>query len=398
MFPLRMPFMASLQRGHLSGGGGHLYLSAGFFFMSGHGHSCFHTLPHLPSSHGVKINEVGPRDGLQNERSCSDNRSSALLTPYRRAFLAFLLKQANCHTVEAAAFVREDKVPAMAGAAQVFEHLRTLEGENANKRDVWARYVALVPNRKGAEKAIDAGVNSLAVVTCVSDAFANKNVGTKTWQDNLRLACEAATTAARNADVQRVRGYISCSFACPYDTLTRAEDVAHSAAALADAGCTEIVLGDTDGRASVRRLEENVTALSRAGLEQDTIGVHFHDTFGQALANVYASLALGITSVDASCAGLGGCPFAPGATGNLATEDLAFFAEGAGVSTGVDARRLLAAGRYAHALACGDERLLVKLEQDWRDGKLGSGGDADVAKARPVAGRAARAWPRKLGM
>ena len=195
-----------------------------------------------------------------------------------------------------------------------------------------------------------------------------------------------------------MRGYISCSFACPYDTLTRAEDVAHSAAALADAGCTEIVLGDTDGRASVRRLEENVTALSRAGLEQDTIGVHFHDTFGQALANVYASLALGITSVDASCAGLGGCPFAPGATGNLATEDLAFFAEGAGVSTGVDARRLLAAGRYAYALACGDERLLVKLEQDWRDGKLGSGGDADVAKARPVAGRAARAWPRKLGM
>lgn len=345
----------------------------------------------LPSS--IRINEVGPRDGLQNERLDAD-----VATPARRATLARMLLEAGCGTVEAVAFVREDKVPAMAGAKDVLKHLRELGQKRGTQSEAeWARYVALVPNVRGVDKALEAGAASLAVVTCVSDAFAQKNVGAKTWLDNLRLACEAAA-AARQRGAATVRGYISCAFACPYDTPTRADDVAHSAAALADAGCTEVVLGDTDGRAGVRRLGENVAALGRAGVGVPDVGVHFHDTFGQAVANAYAALALGVTSVDASCAGLGGCPFAPGASGNLATEDLAFFLQGAGVDGGVDARKLLAAARYAHALASGDAPVLSALERSWSDGvPVAEGLSGGPASRRAMAGRALRAWPRRLG-
>jgi len=263
----------------------------------------------------VRLVEVGPRDGLQHE-------AGSVSSGTRVAFIE-QLADAGLRTIEVGSFVRPDLVPQMAGTEEVLKGLGPREG---------VTYLALVPNRRGLDRALAGGVRAIAVFTAASKAFARANIG-MTIDESLGKFRDLVADARGSGLF--VRGYISTCWWCPYDGPVAPAGILPIARELLSMGCQELSLADTAGAATpgeVRRLLELVLPEIPAG----QLAVHFHDTRGTALANVLASLELGITTIDASAGGLGGCPFAPGALGNLATEDLLYMLHGMGIATGVD--------------------------------------------------------------
>jgi len=276
----------------------------------------------LPSR--VTVVEVGPRDGLQNE-------ATSIGADDRVAFAQRLL-DAGLPVVEAGALVAPRAVPQMAGSEEVWKRLRPKAG---------VRVPVLVPNRQGFERARAAGIREIAVFTAASETFNKKNVNS-TIEESFQRFAEFLPEARR--DGIWVRGYVSTCFGCPYEGRVDPLRVEAVARRLFDAGCREISIGDTIGVAVPSQVADLVGRLEEAVPRQD-LAVHFHDTRGTALANVLAALQEGITIVDASAGGLGGCPYAPGASGNLATEDLLCMLHGMQIATGVDLEQVAEASR-----------------------------------------------------
>jgi hydroxymethylglutaryl-CoA lyase len=273
----------------------------------------------------VRIVEVGPRDGLQNEPA----------TVPAAVKIEFIqrLAAAGLPAVEATSFVSPHRIPQLADAAEVFDGLQRRAG---------VAYPVLVPNLKGFERAVAAGVEEIAVFTAASETFNRKNINASIEQSLARIREFSELALARGI---RIRGYISCVLGCPYEGEIAEDKVVAVAQALLELGCYEVSLGDTIGAGTplaARRLFWAVAG--ECGIER--LAVHFHDTRGQALANIFACLEAGASVVDASVAGLGGCPYAQGATGNVATEDLVYMLHGLGIATGVDLPALVAAGHY----------------------------------------------------
>ncbi len=277
----------------------------------------------LPVS--VEIVEVGPRDGLQNEPGIVDLDA--------RLALVERLIAAGLRRIEVGAFVSPKRVPQMAGSGDLLKRLGRREG---------IRFAALVPNLRGLEGAIEAGVEEIAIFGAASETFSRKNINCSIAEslDRFRPVAEEARRHG-----MRVRGYVSCIAGCPYEGEVAVARVAEVAGAMFETGCEEISLGDTIGTGTPRRIVETVRAVS-AVVPIDRLALHLHDTYGQGLANCLAGLLCGIRVFDTSVAGLGGCPYAPGASGNLATEDLVYMLRGMSIETGIDLDRLLAAGRF----------------------------------------------------
>jgi len=277
----------------------------------------------------VRLVEVGPRDGLQNE--------AQPISVADKVRLVDDLTDAGLSYIEVGSFVSPKWVPQMAGSADVFAGIAQRAG---------VTYAALAPNLRGFEDALAAGVKEVAVFAAASEAFSQRNINCSISESLQRF--EPIMQAAHSHGV-RVRGYVSCVLGCPYEGKVSAEQVAPVAKALHDMGCYEVSLGDTIGTGTAgdtRRLFEVVSAV----VPRAQLAGHFHDTYGQALANVYASLLEGISVFDSSVAGLGGCPYAKGATGNIATEDVLYLLQGLGIETGIDLDRLIAAGQRISAV------------------------------------------------
>lgn len=273
----------------------------------------------------VRIVEVGPRDGLQNEPQ---------LVPFSTKIeFIRLLTRSGLTDIEVAAFVSPRRIPQMADSAEVLRALPQQEG---------VIYSALVPNMQGFAAAHAAGVQEIAVFASASETFSQRNIQCSISESLDRFA--PVFEAARAAHI-RVRGYVSCVLGCPYEGDIDPKAVAAVARKLRDAGCYEISLGDTIGTGTPNRAK-NLINIVAAHIPIDQLAGHFHDTYGQALANIYAALELGLRTFDGSVSGLGGCPYAPGASGNVATEDLLYMLNGMGLHTGVDMQALLAAGEY----------------------------------------------------
>ena len=273
----------------------------------------------------VKIVEVGPRDGLQNE--------SQLVPGAVKIELIDRLGMAGLKAIEATAFVSPKWVPQMGDAAEVMANLPRRAGVS---------YPVLVPNMQGFEQALAAGVEEIAVFGAASEAFSQKNINCSIAESLERF--RPVAEAARQNNI-RVRGYVSCVLGCPYQGAVQPAAVAEVAARLLEMGCYEISLGDTIGvgtPAGVQRMLDEVMLLAPA----ERLAGHYHDTYGMALANIYASLEMGVAVFDASVAGLGGCPYAAGASGNVATEDVVYLMNGLGLETGVDLDRLVDAGAW----------------------------------------------------
>lgn len=275
--------------------------------------------------HDIRLVEVGPRDGLQNEKT--------LVPLATKVELVDRLSDTGLPVVEAGAFVSPKWVPQMADSADLLRAIARRPGVS---------YPVLVPNEKGLEAALAAGVTEVAVFGAASEAFSQKNINCSIAEslDRFRPVIEQARAAG-----VRVRGYVSCVLGCPYEGAVDPARVADVAAQLMAMGCYEISLGDTIGvgnpraaRAMLKRVAEDVP--------MGRIALHFHDTYGQALANILACLELGARVIDSAVAGLGGCPYAKGASGNVATEDVLYMLNGMGLSTGVDLDRLAAIGHW----------------------------------------------------
>jgi len=273
----------------------------------------------------VKIVEVGPRDGLQNEAT---NVPTAI-----KIELIEKLAEAGLPAVEATAFVSPQWVPQMADNAQVFAGIRKKPG---------VAYPVLVPNLKGFEAARAAGAAEIAVFGAASETFSRKNINCSIAQSLERFA--PVVKAARASKI-RVRGYISCAAGCPYEGEVKPQAVAALAEKLYKMGCYEISLGDTIGVGTPGRIRAMIEAVAKR-VPIGRLAGHYHDTYGQALANIYASLEAGVRTFDTSVAGLGGCPYAKGATGNVATEDVIYMLDGLGIETGVDLAKVLRTGRF----------------------------------------------------
>ncbi|MSP89523.1 MAG: hydroxymethylglutaryl-CoA lyase [Alphaproteobacteria bacterium] len=279
----------------------------------------------MPIPARVKMVEVGPRDGLQNE---------AKTVPVEvKVALIDRLSMAGLPVVEAGSFVSPKWVPQMADTDRVMAGIQRRPGVS---------YPVLVPNLKGLEGALAAGVEEIAVFGAASESFSQRNINCSIAESLERFG---AVTKAALARGLRVRGYVSCVLGCPYEGAIEPEAVAVVAQRLFADGCYEISLGDTIGIGTPGRAQAMIRAVAQA-VPLDRLAVHFHDTYGQALANILASLECGIAVVDSAVAGLGGCPYAKGASGNVASEDVLFMLDGMGVATGVDLSRLAQAGRY----------------------------------------------------
>ena len=273
----------------------------------------------------VKIVEVGPRDGLQNEKTSLDTET--------RVQLITQLADAGLSYVEAGSFVSPKWVPQMAGSDKVFQQLPV---------DTATTYAALTPNMQGLERALQCGVREVAVFAAASEGFSQKNIN-----------CSIAESIERFKPVARealsaglaVRGYISCVVGCPYEGAVHVESVAQVAEQLLAIGCYEVSLGDTIGVGTPASIDRLLSRLLR-DIAPDKLAIHAHDTYGQALANILIALQLGISTVDSSVAGLGGCPYAQGASGNVATEDLVYMLNGLDINHGVDLPKLIAAGNF----------------------------------------------------
>ena len=273
----------------------------------------------------VKIVEVGPRDGLQNE--------AGSVPAEVKVELIERLATAGLRVVESGSFVSPKWVPQMASSGEVYQAIDKKPG---------VAYPVLVPNMKGLEAALDAGVEEIAIFAAASETFAQKNINCSIDEsiERYRQVVEKA-----QAEKLKIRGYISCVLGCPYEGEVSLESVGNVATRLLDQGCYEISLGDTTGVGTPGKARNLVEYLvDRVPLSQ--LAAHFHDTYGQGLANLYAVLECGIAVVDSSVAGLGGCPYAKGATGNVATEDVLYMLDGMGIETGVDMNLLIDAGFY----------------------------------------------------
>lgn len=273
----------------------------------------------------VKLVEVGPRDGLQNERRP--------VLPAVKAELINRLGDAGMAVIEAGSFVSPKWVPQMADTAEVMATIIRKPGIS---------YPVLVPNIQGLEAALAVRVDEVAVFAAASESFSRKNINCSIADSMDRLA--PVVDEARRKGL-KVRGYVSCVLGCPYEGVVSAEAVADVAARLTDFGCYEISLGDTTGVGTPGVTQAMLRAVG-ARIPVDRLAVHFHDTYGQALANILVALELGVAVVDCSVAGLGGCPYATGASGNVASEDVLYMLDGMGIETGVSLGRLRAAGAF----------------------------------------------------
>jgi hydroxymethylglutaryl-CoA lyase len=279
----------------------------------------------LPAS--VEVREVGPRDGLQNE---------APVAVDARIRLIDALSQTGLRRIEAASFVRAEAIPAMAGAADVMAGIH---------REPGVTYSALVPNRKGAELAVAAGADELEVVVSASETHNAKNVRMSVEESVAQIG--ELVKVAHDAG-KPVEAIVSTSFGCPYEGDIAPSRVADLAARLRDGcGVDALSFGDTTGMATPRRVDDVLDALAACGIASGDVGLHFHDTRGTGLANVLAAMERGARKFDASIGGLGGCPYAPGASGNITTEDLVHMLGDLGVDTGVDLDRLIDAALLA---------------------------------------------------
>jgi hydroxymethylglutaryl-CoA lyase len=272
----------------------------------------------------VRIVEVAPRDGLQNEaRAVSVEAKVSLIEG---------LAAAGLKTVECGSFVSPMRVPQMADSGAVLRRIRRMPGVS---------YPVLVPNLKGLEAAVEAGAQDIAVFVAASETFSQRNINASIAQSMERSSEVMRRALARGMNV---RGYVSCVLGCPYEGEIPIAAVVRVAKQLYEEGCSEISLGDTIGVGTPLKAQTMIDAVARA-IPVERLAVHFHDTWGQALANIYAALELGLSVVDSSVAGLGGCPYALGATGNVATEDVVYMLDGMGIETGVDLEKVAESGR-----------------------------------------------------
>ncbi|MBR9872649.1 MAG: hydroxymethylglutaryl-CoA lyase [Vibrionaceae bacterium] len=274
----------------------------------------------LPSK--VKIVEVGARDGLQNESPVSTNSKVRLIN---------LLSDTGLTHIEAGSFVSPKWVPQMADSKEVMQAM-TRRGN--------VIYSALTPNLRGFENALDSGANQVAIFTSASEGFCQHNINCSITESLTRFEPVMEQAAKHGIPV---RGYLSCVIDCPYDGATHPSQVASVAKSLINMGCYEVSLGDTIGTGTPLRVSDMLEAVIAKAPHQQ-LAVHFHDTWGQALANIYQALMMGINTIDSSVAGLGGCPYAHGASGNVATEDVLYLCQGLGIETGVDLELLAKAG------------------------------------------------------
>jgi hydroxymethylglutaryl-CoA lyase len=270
----------------------------------------------------VRIVEVGPRDGLQNEKT-------PVSVAARIAFIEALVG-AGLHTVEVGAFVSPKAIPQMVNSDQV---LRGVDHHPDSEFHV------LVPNEKGYEAAREAGAKVIAVFASASEGFSRANINCSVAESIGRFR---PVVVRASADGIKVRGYISCVLGCPFDGEVKPQAVVNVARTLWDLGCYEISLGDTIGVGTPLKARELLRAVA-GSVPKKNLAMHFHDTYGQALANLYAGMEEGVRVIDSAAGGLGGCPYAPGATGNVATEDVVYMLEGMGIETGVDMAKLVAA-------------------------------------------------------
>lgn len=271
----------------------------------------------------VTLFEVGPRDGLQNEKAQIDIAT--------RVELINRLAASGLQQIEIGAFVSPKWVPQMAGSADVLQAL-------PDKKDRWV----LVPNRQGLDDALAAGARHVAVFTAASESFSQKNTNASIEESLKRIA---EVTAAAQTKGVTVRGYVSCALGCPFEGEIAPAAVIRVTEALFRLGCGEVSIGDTIGTGTLQTTRTLFADLAR-NFDMKKIAAHFHDTYGQALANLTVPLELGVRTIDSSVAGLGGCPYAPGATGNVATEDVVRFCEGQGLATGIDMDTLAATGSW----------------------------------------------------
>lgn len=281
--------------------------------------------PKLPGA--VRVVEVGPRDGLQNEKT--------LVPTAQKIQFIQMLADAGLPVVEATSFVSPRAIPQLSDASEVMTSLARLPA---------TEYPVLVPNLKGMERALAAGVRAIAVFTAASETFTRHNINA-TIEESL-VNFRPVVAQAQQAGIP-VRGYISTVFGCPYEGSVEPQQVLRVARALLEMGISELSLGDTIGVATPNQVVDVLDLLTGTGqIPLTQLAVHFHDTRGTALANVLMALQMGITIIDSSAGGLGGCPYAPGAAGNLATEDLLYMLHGLGISTGVDLDNVVAATRF----------------------------------------------------
>jgi hydroxymethylglutaryl-CoA lyase len=280
-------------------------------------------------SDSVRIVEVGPRDGLQNEKT-------PVSIADRIAFIEALVG-AGLDTIEVGAFVSPKAIPQMVGSDQV------LRGVNHHAD---SEFHVLVPNEKGYETARAAGAKVIAVFASASEGFSRANINCSIAESIERFR---PVVASAKADGVRVRGYISCVLGCPYEGEVKPQAVVAVARMLWDLGCYEVSLGDTIGVGTPLKARKLLRAVTGA-VPISNLAMHFHDTYGQALANLYAGMEEGARVIDSAAGGLGGCPFAPGATGNVATEDVVSMLEGMGIATGIDMHKLVAASNQVSRL------------------------------------------------
>ncbi len=281
------------------------------------------SLSSLPTR--VKVCEMGPRDGLQNE--------SGIVPAADKIRYIDLLSASGLAVIETTSFVRPDAIPQLTDAEVVMAGIERRPG---------VTYLCLTPNVRGLDRARAAGVRAVAVFTAASEAFAKRNINMSIGES---LAAFATVVKTARAEGMWVRGYISTAFGCPYEGDVPVENVVRVASALAEMGVDEISIGDTIGVGTPNRVVEIAGAL-QTQMPVERLAMHFHDTRGTALANVVAALQMNVTIFDSSSGGLGGCPYAPGATGNLATEDLLYMLHGMGIETGVDLDRVRDASRF----------------------------------------------------
>lgn len=270
----------------------------------------------------VKIVEVGPRDGLQNEVAVPTAAKIALVEALAAAGLSY---------IETGAFVSPKWVPQMADSDAVFAGINRQSG---------VTYAALAPNLKGFDAAVAAGADEVAIFAAASEAFSQKNINCSIAESFARFAPVIEAARARN---MRIRGYVSCVLGCPYQGDVPISQVAEVAAHLAAMGCYEISLGDTIGVGTPLQAQRMLAAVAEQ-VPMQQLALHFHNTYGQALANIAACLPMGVSTIDSAVAGLGGCPYAKGASGNVATEDVLYLLHGMGIATGVDLSAVVNAG------------------------------------------------------
>ncbi len=280
--------------------------------------------PHLPER--VTVYEVGPRDGLQNE--------AETLPVAVRAEFVDRLADAGLPAVEAGSFVSPKAIPQLADTEELYRRIHRVSG---------VRYPALVPNVRGLERALSVGVREIAVFTSASETFNRKNINAGIDESIERFR---PVVARAKEEKIRVRGYVSTAFGCPYEGDVAPEAVREVIHKLLDLDVDEISVGDTIGVATPADVYDVIETLYESGVTRAVLGMHFHDTRGTALANVYAALQCSVTTFDASAGGLGGCPYAPGASGNLATEDLLYLLQGLGIETGVTLAKVVEASRF----------------------------------------------------